>query len=155
MTDSKKKKSKAQTIGRTVAFQTLYQEELNPSSPADVPFDAMWDELFAQYCEDAEVAPSDEQRAAAFNFGRNLFLGVIDRRCDIDAALNNAFDNRTLKHTTPVDRSILRLAAYEMLYVKTPRAIVISEALELGKKFGDKNSRAFLNGVLDQIGKQD
>jgi N utilization substance protein B len=49
------------------------------------------------------------------------------------------------------DRSILRIAVYEILFMDTPKPVVISEAVELAKKFGTDQSAAFINGILDKV----
>lgn len=50
-----------------------------------------------------------------------------------------------------VDRNILRLGAYEILYAGTPGQVVINEAVELAKQFGDQQSPSFVNGILDRV----
>ncbi|MBR0225485.1 MAG: transcription antitermination factor NusB [Thermoguttaceae bacterium] len=135
------------SIGRAYALQALYQAELNPQATAP-----SWDGEF----DDEEGFPSlaGKERAVATDFARLLFEGVVDRKSAVDALLNAAFDKgRTIERTSPVDRCILRLAAYEMHFIKTPKAVVISQAIELGVKYGDTKTHAFLNGVLDQIDK--
>ena len=139
---------KARSLGRRLALQALYQEEMNPSSARN------WDLELDLYMEEQNEELGGEERATALEFAKRLFDGVLFRKREIDDILNRAFDKRrTIDRTTIVDRNILRLAAYEITFVKTPKAVAISEAMELGKKFGDKNTRAFLNGVLDQVGK--
>ena len=143
----KQSQNKLRSIGRAYALQALYQNELNPQSS-----DFRWENL------DDESAPeplSAEEQAVALDFARRLFEGVVDRKGEIDQALNAAFDKgRTIELTAPVDRCVLRLAAFEMLFSDTPRVVAISQAVELGYKFGDVKTSAFLNGVLDQIGKK-
>ena len=147
MNDSKTKKIKPKSVGRVLAFQALYREELNPQESTI----ENWEELYDYYSQETQLTLSDKDRIIALAYARCLFEGTTDRRPQIDQLLNKALDKRTLKHTTIVDRNILRVAAYEMRFIKTAKAIVISEAIELGKKFGERNSQAFLNGVLDQV----
>ncbi|MBR5757732.1 MAG: transcription antitermination factor NusB [Thermoguttaceae bacterium] len=143
----KKKKIKPNTIGRALALQALYQQELNPQDSLEND----WRELYDCCCEETQASLTDEELANAIKYAQRLFEGTTTRLREIDDLLNKALDKRTLKQTTVVDRNILRVAAYEMRFVKTPKAIVISEAIELGKKFGESSSQAFINGVLDQI----
>ena len=148
--ESQSKVYRLRSIGRALAFQALHQLELNPTGVPD------WETELDLYDETADAALTDPDRRTALEFAKKLYDGVVFRKVEVDAALNNAFDTqRTLARTMLVDRSILRLAAYEMLYVKTPKPVVISQAMELGKKFGDVGSAAFLNGVLDHLDKQD
>lgn len=149
MSKYKIKKVKPYSIGRVLAFQALYQEELNPH-----PFSSMehsWEDLYDCYRDETGVSISAEEKVVALNFAQMLFEGVIKERSELDKALSETLDKRTLKHTTVVDRNILREATYEMCFIKTPKAIVISEAIELAKKFSERTSSAFLNGVLDQV----
>ena len=135
------------SIGRVYALQALYQNELNPQS-SDFNWEGAPDD------EGTSQPLTPEAQEVALDFARSLYEGVADRKGEIDQALNAAFDKgRTIELTAPVDRCVLRLAAYEMLFVKTPRAVVISQAIELGAKFGDVRTSAFVNGVLDQIGR--
>ena len=70
---------------------------------------------------------------------------------EIDEQLTALARNWTLARMSPTDRSILRLATSEILYTDTPKPIAINEAIELAKKFGTKDSPAFVNGILDRI----
>jgi N utilization substance protein B len=141
------KKNFLRSIGRAYALQALYQNELNPQTR-----EFQWEG--APEDEETPNQLSSEEQKVAVDFARLLYEGVVDRKGEIDHILNAAFDKgRTIELTAPVDRCVLRLAAYEMLFVKTPRAVVISQAIELGAKFGDVRTSAFVNGVLDQIGR--
>jgi N utilization substance protein B len=74
-----------------------------------------------------------------------------EHREAIDKQLSALSQNWTLARMSPTDRSILRLATAEVLYTDTPKPIVINEALELAKKFGTKDSVAFVNAILDRV----
>jgi N utilization substance protein B len=153
MTDDKKNNVyKLRSIGRLVAFQAAYQEELNPGSTErnwadNDPFA----ETLDAFCSETKTFLTGSERGDALDFARRLFEGYRDRRVDIDATLDAALTNRTLGRVDVVARCILRVAAYEIRFIKTPKAVVISQALELGKKFGEKETLRFLNGVLDRI----
>ena len=122
---------------RTVAFQVLYQEELNPGSLATLSDDFIAQEL-----------PRHEP---LHRFARQLLDSTITYREAIDEHLTALSQNWTLARMSPTDRSILRLAASEILYIGTPKPIAINEAIELAKKFGTKDSPVFINGILDRI----
>lgn len=126
-------------------MQALYAAELNPQ-----PGEPRWDLEFED--EETRSRLDGTQLQTVVDFAKTLYEGVADRKHEIDARLNAAFDrNRTIELTAPVDRCILRLAAFEMIFIKTPKAVVISQALELGNKYGDVKTTAFLNGVLDHL----
>lgn len=123
--------------GREVAIQLLYQYDHNPKvSRADI-------ETFArERLRDPELTA----------FCLNLFDGVRDHVAEIDQRLADAAQNWSLARMAPVDRNILRLGAYELLYsFATPPAVALDEAITLGRRLGGKDSAAFVNGVLDRL----
>lgn len=78
---------------------------------------------------------------------------VFDNLDDIDSAITKVSKNWSLERMASTDRAILRLAAMEVMSKKAPLKVVINEALELAKKYGSEHSSRFVNGILDQIGK--
>ncbi|MGI6400887.1 MAG: transcription antitermination factor NusB [Thermoguttaceae bacterium] len=147
--------NRLRSIGRAYALKALYQNELNPQHEFPRWRDDKSDYWEDELAEDHAILDLDsEGRQTVFDFARRLYEGVVDRKFEIDATINSLFDKgRTLSHTALVERCILRLAVYEMRFIKTPKAVVVSQAMELGNKYGDVKSRAFLNGVLDQFDK--
>lgn len=86
------------------------------------------------------------------SFSRQLVLGVWEKRNELDALIGRSSINWRLERMSRVDRNILRLAAFEVLYMKDiPPKVSIDEAVELGKRYGTEDSGAFINGVLDKI----
>jgi N utilization substance protein B len=86
------------------------------------------------------------------DYAESLVHGVADRRADIDAVIERRSVNWRVARMAIVDRNILRLAVYEMLCSPdVPQKVAIDEAIELAKKFGSEDSRAFVNGVLDGV----
>ena len=126
-----------QSMARTVVFQILYQEELNPGS-------------LATYSE-SYIAQELPRREPLLKFAKQLLEHAVEHREAIDEQLAALSQNWTLARMSPTDRSILRLATSEMLYTGTLKPIVINEAIELAKKFSTKDSPAFINGVLDRV----
>jgi transcription antitermination protein NusB len=85
-------------------------------------------------------------------FAVSLARGVISRLPELDARLVDQADNWRLERMAAVDRNILRLALYELLFeTDTPPAVVIDEAVEIAKRFGSERSSQFVNGVLDGV----
>ncbi|WP_027407746.1 transcription antitermination factor NusB [Anoxybacteroides tepidamans] len=85
-------------------------------------------------------------------FLRQLVFGVIEHQAEIDELLRANLEKWTLERVANVDRSILRMATYEMKYVEdVPIKVSFDEAIELGKKFGDDKSGRFINGVLSKV----
>jgi len=84
-------------------------------------------------------------------FARQLKAGVQENQAELDEKIEQISKNWSLARMSVTDRNILRLALYEMTYVKTPKPVVINEAIELAKKFGSAESSGFVNGILDQF----
>lgn len=97
------------------------------------------------------------ERPAAYEEVRKrcelLVRGVCAHRAAIDEALAANTHNWKLERMSVVDRNLLRLAAYELLFVepKPPKNVVMNEAIEIAKKFGAAESSSFVNGVLHQL----
>ena len=87
-------------------------------------------------------------------FASALVNGTRDHLETIDPLLEASADNWRLGRMAVIDRLIMRMAVYELLYTETPRAVVIDEALELAKTFGGDEAVAFINGVLDRVRRQ-
>ena len=125
------------TMVRTVVFQILYQEELNPGS--------------LESLSESYIAQELPRHEPLLKFAQQLLTATVVHREAIDEQLAVLSQNWTLARMSPTDRSILRLAAAEILYTDTPKPIAINEAVELAKKFGAKDSSAFVNGILDRV----
>ncbi|PLX76239.1 MAG: transcription antitermination factor NusB [Desulfuromonas sp.] len=88
-------------------------------------------------------------------FAEILVRGVVDHLAEIDAVIDKYSTNWALDRMARVDLSLLRLAAYELLYQPdVPVSVVINEALEIGKRYGTGDTSPFINGILDKISKQ-
>jgi len=89
-------------------------------------------------------------------FALTLVKGVMSNLAEIDKVIKNYTNNWSLERITNIDRSILRIAIYEILYLPNiPKSVSINEAVELAKKYGTKSSFSFVNGVLGRINKND
>lgn len=85
-------------------------------------------------------------------FARDLVAGAWTNRKRIDDLLTATAEHWTVARMTPVDRNVLRLGVYELLEEPgTAPQIIINEAIELARQFGDAESASFVNGVLDSI----
>jgi len=125
------------TKARECAFQMLYQWDAT-AEPLE--------HLALGFWRVRSTTPETQARAEA------LARGTIAHSERIDALLVAAARNWRLDRMAAVDRSILRLGSYELLAEpQTPAAVVIDEAIELAKRFGEADSAGFVNGVLDAI----
>ena len=121
---------------REVAFQVLYQDDLNPrGNPAE------GDRFIERRLR------ADDMIA----FARELVAGVRKNRAELDTRLEEIAANWSLKRMAATDRNVLRLGAYELLHCDTPGRVAIDEAVELAKRFGSAQSPQFVNGILDKI----
>jgi len=85
-------------------------------------------------------------------FFLELINGVIKAMPEIDSAIERFSSNWKISRMSIVDRNIMRLAVYELLFCgDIPSKVSINEAIDIGKKFGTKESGAFINGILDSI----
>ncbi len=125
---------------REVALQLLFQFDLNPAVER-----AVQQQFIRERLRDAE----------AERFCQGLVDGVQAKRAEIDRTLSEVAENWRLPRMAAVDRNVLRLGAYELMHVpETPATAVINEAIELARRFGSKDSPAFVNGLLDRIARQ-
>lgn len=85
-------------------------------------------------------------------FSETLYSGMKANQKEIDEIIQRYLKNWTLERLRAVDRSILRIAIYELIfYKKTPEKVVFDEYIELAKRYGDTDSSSFINGVLDSV----
>ena len=89
-------------------------------------------------------------RGGLTNFGLELLTGVTEHREAIDRELSKLSTNWKLSRMAVVDRNILRLGAFEVLFGGTPGPVAVNEAILLAKRYGDAASPRFVNGVLDR-----
>lgn len=124
-------------LARTVAFQMLYQDDLNSGSR----------EQFTESFLKQELSNNEP----LIRFARTLIDGTTEKKEQIDTILTDVAQHWSLSRMNVTDRSILRIAVYEIVFMNTPKPIVINEAVELAKKFGTEQSASFVNGILDKI----
>lgn len=126
---------------REHALQTIYLGDTGKLQAADLD----------SYSEENQKLLGDN-----YGFFRSLVAGAEDNKKEIDVILSSYAKNWTIDRMSAVDRSILRMATYELVFSpeNTPPAAVIDEAIELAKKYSTENSSRFINGLLDQIKKE-
>ena len=85
-------------------------------------------------------------------FSIAIFKGVCQNQQKIDSLIEKYADNWEISRMTVIDRNIMRLAAYEILFMpKTPISVIIDEAVEISKTYSNKDSSKFVNGILDKL----
>ena len=86
-------------------------------------------------------------------FALNLFKGTVENLEKIDEEIKKHLESWDIERVGYIERAILRLGAYELMFTDLDKAIAINEAIELAKKLGTDQSPKFVNGVLDAIAK--
>ncbi len=132
-------------LGRIIALQTLYEQEFRREcGDTDFTLDAILQRNINRYKDTVDDR----------DFIRELVAGVTKELDALDALLQPAAPKWPLADIARMDRIILRLSAYELLYSSSvPPKVVINEAVELAKAFGGENSSKFVNGVLGTLHK--
>lgn len=122
---------------RELAIQVLFHMEFSPDDP---------EKVFGLICENFASGKSIRP------FSRELVWGVCEHRKSIDSLISRSSKNWRLERMSRLDRCILRLSVFEILFMgDIPPKVSIDEAVELGKRFGGDDSGSFINGVLDNI----
>jgi N utilization substance protein B len=146
----------------------LFQSDLNPGMDIDVTIPKFWRQQWTCQMEEAErleeaVAEGQqskpvEDRVAPLKirlFTEKLVRGVLGHIDEIDAKLCSYTQNWPLHRMGSVERNVLRLAFYEMMYcTDVPPAVVLNEAIDLAKYFSNADAGRFVNGVLDRLNKE-
>jgi N utilization substance protein B len=122
---------------REFALRVLYQLEI---SKEEIP------RIIVQQRE--HLPPGDESD----EFAERIVKGVQRNGSEIDQMINRYSENWRLDRMNLIDRNILRMAVFELLYCEDiPPKVTLNEAVELGKKYGSEESGSFINGILDRI----
>jgi N utilization substance protein B len=122
---------------REVALQVLFQIDV---SQVDV------DEAVELFWNNFE-APEN-----AREFSTHLIKGTHSQLTEIDELIKSCSDNWSLDRMSKVDKNILRLAVFELVYCgDIPPKVTLNEAIDLGKYYGSENSGSFINGILDAL----
>ncbi len=128
-------------IARSIVLQTLYEIDFRKNNSA------------AKEILERNVKEFGEGINEG-NFMEKLLLGVIERRPQIDKIIEKSAPEWPLEQITIVDRNILRIGIYELLFSdknEVPPKVAINEAIELAKSYGGESSGRFVNGVLGTI----
>jgi N utilization substance protein B len=122
---------------REVVLQLLYQCDHNPSVDPEQVRNFLQTRL---------------RQGDLIDFAHGLLSGVSTHRKEIDQQLSATAENWSVERMATVDRNVLRLGTYELLYqTDTPPKVAMDEAVELAKRYGAAESPAFVNGVLDRV----
>lgn len=132
-------------LSRSIAMQSLYEWDFSGKKPEDL------EKIVEKNIK--EFGPGLEDPA----FVWKLINGVISHLSDIDKIIEKAAPEWPIDQITIVDRNVLRIGLYELLYEnkeEVPPKVAINEAIELAKTFGGESSGKFINGVLGTVYKE-
>ncbi|RCW51208.1 transcription antitermination factor NusB [Paenibacillus prosopidis] len=134
-------------LAREIAISSLYQMEMNEVSASDAV-----DMLMEELRQDNEIGADPSEIGSTDEFVRELVYGVMERKQAIDGMLQQFLTGWQVDRLSRVDRQVLRLACYEMVFRDdVPPKAAINEAIELAKHFGTEESGKFVNGVLGKL----
>jgi len=126
---------------RELALQMLFQADMGKQSSEQVR-QTFW-------------SGREELEEGVRGFAEDLFRTGMERSEEIDSAIEKHAQNWRMERMAAVDRNVLRTAVAEFVaYPKTPKPVIINEALEIARKFSTPESVTFINGVLDSVAKE-
>ncbi len=127
-------------LAREIALQTLFQFDFS---------DIAQEEALLAVCIERGVDETEED----LQYTRELITGVWNNKQAIDEAIIKYANNWKLERMASVDRNIMRVAIYEMFYAENALTanIIINEAIEISKIFGNEYSSKFINGILGNM----
>ncbi|QHW30277.1 transcription antitermination factor NusB [Paenibacillus rhizovicinus] len=135
-------------LAREIVVQSLYQMEMNEEATTASAVNMLVDEVHAENeieADAGDVGKIDE-------YIRSLLQGVVEHKAAIDDMLQHYLTGWQVDRLSRVDRQILRLACYELVFRDdAPPKAIINEAIELAKHFGTDESGRFVNGVLGRL----
>jgi len=132
-------------LARSIVLQTLFEWDTTHASEKDAS------EILKRNVEEFGGGETDQP------FMEQLLSGVLAKKPDVDLIIEKAAPEWPLGRIAPVDRNILRLGLYELLFAdraQVPAKVAINEAIELAKTFGGESSGRFVNGVLGAVYKE-
>jgi len=147
---------------RERAVQFLFQYDLNKAENLEESLNQFWDSQRsaalaedkgpARWGQETELPPPTTEEAAIRVFAEPLIRGTLEKLTEIDGRIQHYAKNWDLNRMAVVDRNVLRLAVYEMLYREDiPPVVSINEAVDIAKRFSTDESGRFVNGILDKI----
>ena len=132
-------------LSRSIVLQSLFEWDLNGIDKKDIG--DVLERNVSEFAPNKTDAP----------FMEKLLDGVLQKQSELDQVIEKAAPDWPIDRISPVDRNILRLGLYELLFAdraEVPAKVAINEAIELAKQFGGENSSRFVNGVLGAVYKE-
>lgn len=135
-------------LAREIVVQSLYQMEMNEEATTASAVNMLVDEVH----DENEIEADAADVGKIDDYIRSLLQGVVEHKAAIDDMLQHYLTGWQVDRLSRVDRQILRLACYELVFRDdAPPKAIINEAIELAKHFGTDESGRFVNGVLGRL----
>jgi N utilization substance protein B len=129
----------ARSKARKRAVDAIFAADLRKVSPEEL-------------LEQTRVQVADRQNQdEIFGYAKEIVLGVIENHQEVDDVLETYAEGWSIERMPNVDRAILRVGIWEILYSDTPDAVAVSEAVELAKEYSTEESGGFINGLLSRV----
>ncbi len=146
------------SLGREWAFLFLYQQDAAGfSDDVEDQLKLFWSQIRGETRPTSEAKiggiPDAKGLAEGAPFAETLIRQALQARDEIDESISAASENWTLSRMSAIDRNILRVGAVEIRLASAPAAVIIDEAIDLAKTFGEADSYKFINGILDRLSK--
>jgi N utilization substance protein B len=129
----------ARTKARKRALDAIFAADIRKESPEEL--------LEVTHEQVADRQNQDE----IFTYAKDLVVGVVENHEEIDDLIETYSEGWSLERMPNVDRAILRIAIWEILYSDTPSGVVVNEAVELAKEYSTEESGGFINGLLSRV----
>ncbi len=125
---------------REIVLKILYQIEVSGENPTTV-LDSFWER-------------NQNVNVSVKEFASDLAKGILEKYGELDDIIKQKLKNWRFDRVAVIDKNILRMGIFEILYRDDiPNSVSINEAIEIAKKYGDKDSSRFVNGILDKVSK--
>lgn len=126
---------------RELAFSLIYSCEIQKT---------MEQEQVELFLQENEIEQEEQKK-----YIKTVFDGILENKDEIEKLIeNNLKEKWTMDRVSKINLAILKVAIYELIYLKLPYKVAINEAVELAKKYGDDSSKSFVNGILASIVKE-
>ncbi|MBC2855987.1 MAG: transcription antitermination factor NusB [Cetobacterium sp.] len=125
-------------LAREELFKLVFEVEVNEDSLGDV---------LENYLSREEVQLNENERSFIVKYAK----GMAENNDEVMAVLEDNISGWTFERVGNIEKALLKVSTYEILFEDTPAEIIINEAVELAKKYGDEKSHEFVNGVLAKV----
>jgi N utilization substance protein B len=149
------------TVAREYAFKFIYKLFLKDFSMEkeqivndSVILDQAILEFEDSYIKEDEEHEDNKLNPSIQNYGKDLVKGYLEKESQVVDLINTFLQKRSFSSIGNIEKAVLTLGVYELQFTETPGKVVINEYINLVKKFGPKESFAFINGILDKVNKE-